>query len=104
MHSGFHEQRRRCALGLALAIVILGASACLLWWLAKPIILTKTHSAELMPPMQRYLELTSSIEGWRDPTVISRVATGKRLEYLLQNRCINCSHLQVTTATHIVKM
>lgn len=104
MHSGFHEQRRGCALGLAFAIVILGASACLLWWLVRPIILTKTHSAELMPPMQRYLELTSSIEGWRDPTVISRVATGKRLEYLLQNRCINCSRLQVTTTTHIVKM
>ncbi len=64
-------------------------------------LLTWTHEAELRPPVQKYLEVIGTVEGWNDAKVKSQVATGNRLADLLQLQCTDCARLEVTTGVQI---
>jgi hypothetical protein len=77
------------------------------WWIVQPIQLAQTwwltqiYRSELEPAVQRYLDLHTTIEGWQDQNVIAQVATGNRLNDLLQSRCIECTGIEVASGIQV---
>ncbi len=85
-------------LAVALSVLFLGLCSI---WLSRPLWLTWMHSEEMRQAVQRYLDVTTTIEGNRDPDVIAQVATGNHLKDLIRYRCVKCPRIQVATLIHI---
>jgi hypothetical protein len=87
------------SLGITSASILL--CIVVIWWLLQPWWLTWLHGDELRPAIQKYFEITSTIEGNRDPNIIAQVTTGKHRDYLVRVRCVECPGVQVATRIEI---
>lgn len=72
-----------------------------IWWSVSSPWQTWTHGPKLRPAVQKYLDLTTTIEGWQNPDVMAQVTTGRYLEYLIRTRCVDCSGVEVATGIQI---
>jgi hypothetical protein len=59
------------------------------------------HESELRVAVQRYLEVTTTIQGISDPNTMAQVASGERLRELMRYRCDGCPSVQKATGIEI---
>lgn len=59
------------------------------------------HESELRVAVQRYLEVTTTVEGISDPNIMAQVASGERLRELMRYRCDGCPSAQEATGIEI---
>ncbi len=92
-------QKQTCL--FTVLMIMLAVSSLVLWWQLRPLLLTRMYESELRMPVQKYLEVSATIEGWRDPNVMAQVATGNHLKDMIRFRCDNCPGVTVATRTSI---
>lgn len=85
--------------GAVVALALMGF--LILWGFLRPFWLTQVYSPELEQAVQRYFEVSYSLEGLTRSEVLSQVATGKILEGQIQFLCRGCPSIPEATKVHV---
>jgi hypothetical protein len=71
------------------------------WSVIRPLLLTRMYGPELREAIERFERIFGTVEGQTNPAVMAQIATGDKLEFMVQLRCISCRSVRVATKTYV---